>query len=118
MQIDFTSQILIQELSTWMDGGTVTLNCTNQKKQKFEIELVQNVNWNILEFEKLPGRIYFNGNLISKRSDTEKILIESLENALLINASDLDETILQEKIDYIKSEQYILDSDKIRIWKR
>ncbi|WP_025665521.1 hypothetical protein [Aquimarina megaterium] len=118
MEIDFTSQILIQELSAWMDGGSVTLHCMNKKKQEFEIEFVQNVNWNILEFEKLPGRIYLNGNLISQRSDMEEKLIGNLETAALINSSDLDETILKEKIDYIKSEQFILDSDKIQIRKR
>ncbi len=118
MKIDFTSQILIKNLSAWMDGGSVTLNCSNEKKQEFEIEFMQNVSWDILEFEKFPGRIYLNGNLIVQRSEVEKKLIKSLEKVTHINPSDLDKTILKEKIDYIKSEQFLFDSDKIRIQKR
>ncbi|EZH73550.1 hypothetical protein ATO12_16565 [Aquimarina atlantica] len=118
MEIDLTSQILIQELAIWMDGGSIKLKCTNQKKQEFEIEFVQNVNWEILEFQKLPGRIYLNENLIPKRSVMEKKIIESLETALFTNSSDIEETIFKEKINYVKSEQFILDSNKIQIRKR
>ncbi len=118
LKIDFTSQILIKEISTWMDGGSITLNCENKKGKEFIVEFVQNVRWHILEFEKLPGRIYINENLVSQRSELEKKLLKSIEKATLINSSDLDNNILKEQIDYIKSKQYILDSEKIQIRKR
>ena len=48
-KIDFASQILIKEMSIWMDGGSITLNCQNKKGHEFIVEFVQNVMWDIFE---------------------------------------------------------------------
>ncbi len=118
LNIGFTEQILIKEMATWMDGGSITLYCENIHGQEFVIHFVQNVQWDILKFEKLPGRIYLDGNLIPQRSELEKKLIQGLCNCKFVKASDLDSRILKEQMDYLKSEQYILDPKRIQIIKR
>jgi len=112
LEIDLKYKIVIQELKAWMDGGSVTLDCKNDKGQRFEIEFVQEVVLNPREFNKIPGRLYFNGKLVDERSDLERKILENLEKAKLKNFTKLEENILNEKIKYIKSEQFLLNIKK------
>jgi hypothetical protein len=111
--INFNSNIIIHDLAAWMDGGSVTLKCENLIGQKFEIEFYQNM---ILDYfpGKIPGRLYLNQNRIEVRSELEKSIIASLETAELEYDKSLPEypfvvELLKEKIDYVKSNQYLKD---------
>ena len=110
MEIDLTSKILICELYAWMDGGSVTLICKNDLGQHFEIEFVQSVILNPRIVTKIPGRLYFDKKLVSERSDLEKVLLKNLEEAEMKNLTELDMQILEERIKYVKSDQYLIDS--------
>ena len=112
--LNLKSKTIIRDLSPWMDGGSITLNCENLAGQKFQIEFHQNM---ILDFHlgsKIPGRLYLNNTLVEVKSDLEKSIIENLEKGEL----DYDKTLpdyhlilglLKEKIDYVNSEQYLKD---------
>ena len=118
MEIDLKLKTEFLELQSWMDGGSLTLVCLNKKKQEFKIHFVQNVIWEILENSKLSGRIYFNDKLVEQRSELEKLIIKNIDNSTLIYLSKLEKEILKEKIQYVKSKQYLIDVNKIKFYKR
>ena len=118
MEIDWSSKTTIKQLHVWMDGGSVTLVCFNMKHQSFTIEFVQNVFWEVPKSSKLPGRIYLNNELIEQRTGLEIKLLENLKKAILIRTSSFDENILLEKINYAESNQYLVDSDKVKLRER
>jgi len=111
--IDFKSKIEIEELFTWMDGGSITLKCKNEKNQEFEIEFVQNLSWDFYESQKIPGRIYLNNMLIDQKTILEVQIIEGLKSVTLKHKNSLDQKILSEKLEYVNSEKYLTDQSKI-----
>ncbi len=116
--IDFKSKIEIEELSSWMDGGSATLKCRNELNQEFEIEFVQNVFWDLYESRNIPGRIYLNKKLIDQRSELETKIINALQNSNLKSKDSLEQKILEEKLDYVNSEKYLTDQKRIKNVKR
>lgn len=112
--IDFNSKIEIEELLAWMDGGSITLKCRNNLNQEFEIEFVQNVSWNLYESLNIPGRIYLDKKLIEQRSDLETKIVNALKTAELKSKDSLDQKILKEKLDYVNSESYLTDQERIK----
>ncbi|WP_299621450.1 hypothetical protein [uncultured Tenacibaculum sp.] len=117
--IDFDSNIIIKDVATWMDGGSVTLTCKNDKEQNFKVHFVQNMIFEIPEdFEELPGRLYFNNELIEQRSDLERDIINSLEKKIVSGLGKLEKALLKEKLDYIKSEEYLKAKEKVKVYKR
>ena len=119
MDIDFNSNIIIKELIAWMDGGSVTLVCKNEKAEEFKIHFTQNVSFEIPEGDnELPGRLYIDSSLIEQRSKTEKIIIDALENRVILGVSGLEKKLLNEKINYIKSSAYLKDSERVVFYKR
>ena len=116
--IDFESNVEIDDLGAWMDGGSVTLKCNNTLNQEFEIEFVQSLSMGYNEGQKIPGRIYLNNVLVEQRSDLEKRIIRSLVNSTFKEEGDYDRRILEEKLNYVKSECYISDQSRIEKIKR
>jgi len=97
-----------RELHTWMDGGSITLNYTDQNGQNNTIEVVQHVSEEYHEeITKIPGRIYVNKDLVSKRSNEEDKIIEQLTEDLANQQTELDKRIVEEKIEWIRSSQYL-----------
>lgn len=111
--IDFKSEIEIEELHSWMDGGSIALKCRNKLNQTFEIEFVQNVFWDIYETQNIPGRIYLNKELIAQRSDLETQIINTLKTAHLKSSNPLEQKVLEEKLDYVNSQKYLTDQKKL-----
>jgi hypothetical protein len=111
--INLNSKITIEELHAWMDGGSVTLICRNDQHQKFEIEFVQNVDLELYDPNRIPGRIYLNKHLIDQRSELEIQIIKGLKTVQKELKDHLERRILQEKLDYIHSENYLTDQKKI-----
>jgi len=97
-----------RELSAWMDGGSMTLNFIDQNDQIQIIEVVQNMSvYYIKEISKIPGRIYVNNVLIGKRSTAESKILEQLKTSVKYQQDQLDKQILEEKIDWIESNEYL-----------
>ncbi|WP_438425526.1 hypothetical protein [Aquimarina macrocephali] len=116
--INFRSKIEIEDISVWMDGGSITLKCRNENDQYFEIEFVQNVSWSLYESQNIPGRIYLDKELINQRSNLETEIINGLIKAELKSRNSLDQRMLNEKLEYVSSEGYLTDQVKIRRVKR
>ncbi|MDW7691761.1 hypothetical protein R9C00_16550 [Flammeovirgaceae bacterium SG7u.111] len=116
--INLQTNIIITELSAWMDGGSVTIKCQNSSGEEFEIEFVQNVIWDWYEGHKIPGRIYFNNELVEQRSGLEEEIIQLLSKAEFKEKEPYDRQLLNEKIDYTNSEKYIEDQSKNKLIKR
>ncbi len=91
-----------------MDGGSITLNYTDQSDQIQTIEIVQNVSVEFYkELSKIPGRIYVNNELIDMRSSEEIYVVEQLKNNINCQHNKLDKAILIEKIEWIESNEYL-----------
>ena len=97
-----------KELYAWMDGGSITMNYTDKNGQNNTIEIVQNVSVEYYEeISKIPGRVYVNNELIDRRSIQEKAVVEQLSEDLENQHTKLDKGIIEEKIDWIKSNHYL-----------
>jgi hypothetical protein len=107
MRYDF-EEWKFKELSTWMDGGSVTVNYTDKNGLNNTIEIVQNVTAEYYEeISKIPGRVYVNNDLIDKRSNQEDTVVQQLSKDLENHNIDLDKEVIKEKINWINSTQYL-----------
>ena len=107
MRYDF-EEWKFKELSTWMDGGSVTVNYTDKNRLNNTIEIVQNVTAEYYEeISKIPGRVYVNNDLINKRSNQEDTVLQQLSKDLENHNTELDKEVIKEKIDWINSTQYL-----------
>lgn len=97
-----------------MDGGSITLKCKNKLDQEFEIEFVQNVSWEIHSDQNIPGRIYLDQKIVNQRSHLETQMINRLKTAVIKSKNLLDQKMLDEKLDYVSSENYLKDPTKIK----
>lgn len=95
--------IKIQEIQVWMDGGSVTINCSNSKGQEYIIEFQQHMILKTSSEGKMPGRIYLNNKLVNERSDVEKQILFILNKAIIKRE---DKLIIDEMINYVQSEEY------------
>ncbi|WP_052594474.1 hypothetical protein [Aureispira sp. CCB-QB1] len=114
LNINFQSRMIIKDLSFWMDGGSVTVYCENIAGEKIEIEFHQNMSLDCYPNAKIPGRLYINKLLVKVRSDLEKSILENLKSAKLEYDESLPDyhlilAALNEKIEYVQSEQYWKD---------
>ena len=112
--IDLQANVIITELSAWMDGGSLTIKRQNSSNEEFEIEFVQNVNWDLYDGHKIPGRVYFNNQLVEQRSVLEEKIIQLLNKAKFEDKGSYDSQLLKDWIDYTNSGNYITDQLKIK----
>lgn len=99
---------IFMELKIWMDGGSITLNYVDKSNGVNLIELVQNVSITYCEeVSRIPGRIYINDELVEIRSKLENEILKKISNDLINQETDSDQKILLEKIEWIKSNEYI-----------
>jgi len=99
---------VFKELYAWMDGGSIKLNYTDKNGLNNTIEIVQNVTKEYYEeISKIPGRVYVNNNLVDKRSNQENSILEQLRKDIENQNTELDEKLVKEIIEWIKSKQYL-----------
>lgn len=108
--------IKIDEVQAWMDGGSITIKCSNSEKKEYSIEIQQHMVLETSPEGKMPGRIYFNNKLVDERSDFEKSILLMLEKTISLAQSSNEisnKVIIQEKINYVRSGQYEKNNKKI-----
>lgn len=66
------------------DGGTIVLIGEDQGDTRHEITLYQSLLLNTIDPNKLPGRLYFNKQLVPVRSEMEQEIIDLLQTAEII----------------------------------
>ena len=110
--IDPEAAFVIDDFAAWMDGGSVTMFCSNEADQHFNIHF-QHWATGYHGDDTLPGRLYFCGKLVEERSELEETLLaqfEQVEPPIFHNRKDIqkiDRQILDNIIDYIRSDDYI-----------
>lgn len=113
MTIDWQSQITIQEMAVWMDGGTVTVNCSNEKGESFEVEFVQYMNPSYPDKKAIPGRIYLNHDLVTVRSELETEILEAFDRADFKQVNHSNRSILSECLAFVRSDFYLDFANKV-----
>jgi hypothetical protein len=103
-------EINILEVKAWMDGGTVTIICSNSKGIEFTIEFQQHTILISSPEGKMPGRIYLNKKLVEERSEIEKRILYILKKSII---EGKDKLLIQEKIDYIQSSEYLKNNKEV-----
>ncbi|WP_196888413.1 hypothetical protein [Aureivirga sp. CE67] len=97
-----------KELFAWMDGGSITILLEHSKYEDINITFQQHVLKDYYEeLNKIPGRIYLNEEIVVKRSETEKSILEFLKNNSTQKSSELKKEMIIEEIKWIESKEYI-----------
>lgn len=102
--------IKILDVGAWMDGGSVSIICSNSKGNKYTIWFQQHMLLITSPDCKMPGRIYLNNKLIEERSEFENQILKVLKK-LIIKSNY--KSLIQEKIDYVESDEYLKNNKKI-----
>ena len=108
--------IKINDVQIWMDGGSITIKCSDSDNNDYTMGVQQHMILKTSPNGKMPGRIYLNNKLVEERSDMEKAILSNLEKAMTSIQSSIqtdDKIIIQEEINYIRSEQYIINNKTI-----
>lgn len=86
--MNFPRQLILRDARYYLDGGTTVLSAADETGQPHVIELTQHASPRAPDkADKLPGRLYFNGDLIALRSAAESQLLHLLSNATFLIAS-------------------------------
>lgn len=102
------SKYEFKKLATWMDGGSMTLYFTNETNEELTIDFQQFIITEYYEeISKMPGRIYLNNEIIDKRSSTERLILEFLNENILNKLTELEKEILRKQINWIESKDYV-----------
>ncbi len=72
------------------DGGSLAVDVIDSDGHKHWITLVQHVFLDGYAVDRIPGRLYWNDELIGIRSAEESTLLASLESPLVDCSTDLD----------------------------
>ena len=103
-----SKNLVFDKMGISMDGGTISIHCVHKLKEKLIIRLLQHQSPKYYEeISKIPGRIYINDTLVEIRSNIENEVMTFLER--ITSSSQVDEGVelLNQKIKFIKSKNYI-----------
>ncbi|TGE28100.1 hypothetical protein [Hymenobacter metallicola] len=110
--LDFTAPPVLKQILCWMDGGSVTLNLCDCRAKPFSVEFSQTINLDKDYAAKysdshIPGSFLLNDAAVPIRSNDEQIILDALKQLNLKNQSALEQQILQERIAFVESEEYL-----------
>jgi len=110
--LDLTNSLLLDELLSWMDGGSVTLKLIDSNSTAFSVEFYQIMILEKRPYTHTPGSFLFNEKEVPIRSDIEKTLLTALRNLRFKESMPIEEQIatsawVQELIGFVESEEYL-----------
>ena len=141
--MNFPTKFLLYDSAYFLDGGTTQLFFIDEQNKEHLVLLRQHafVSYRKSCPEDLPGRLYFNENLIEIRSPEEKSLLTLLKSADLqykrevgsssernpfpsnVNSDDIKEILnqspeenlrsLRNVIEFVESDEYISFAEKV-----
>ena len=119
-EIEFNpeGQLTIEEVYTWMDGGSVTLDTINECETTFSIEFVQKVSLQKHDYAPSPGSLLLNRNEIAIRSEIESKILLAVKQAVwgqkIVEAEkQLLSRIISECIEFVTSDAYLEVAKKV-----
>jgi hypothetical protein len=103
------------------DGGTTVLEASDEAGCEHVVMLVQHVSPEVTPHrDELPGRLYFDGELVPMRSDVETRVLALLraagtQSAGLLPDQDASDTraLLVSVIEFVESEEYLRFAERV-----
>lgn len=111
------SQLVIHESVLTMDGGTVTLLAKDEKGRDHTVRLVQHGFPGRSSGGEVPGRLYFDGELVPIRSEFESRVLSLLRAADVTDAGHLPNRVgwlsAGRIVRYVESDEYLFFADRV-----
>jgi len=110
--------LTIEDVKTWMDGGTVTVITRDKESNNFEIEFVQKVSLVRRDNLPCPGSLLLDRKEVEIRSELESKIISSVKTAdwgqkIIEKERGLFRQMITDCVDFITSDKYIEVSKKV-----
>jgi len=77
-------QLAVEDAAMAMDGGSIFLGLKTDLGEQHRVLLAQHQIPTTPDAKHLRGRLYFDGELVSRRSDTEQQILAALRRAPII----------------------------------
>lgn len=108
----------IEDVRTWMDGGTVTLLTRDTKFKNFEIEFVQKAFLEKRDHLPNPESLLLDKEEIEVRSELETEIISAIKSAnwgreIIEKEKVLLRQMINDCVDFITSDKYIEVSKQV-----
>jgi len=110
---EFSGALVLNDLLCFMDGGTVLLRLTDSESKSFEVEFVQTMILKKDKYTKYPGSLLLDNEYVPLRSDLERSIISSLKKVDIKRFKELEKQIIQERISFVESEEYLEVAKKV-----
>jgi hypothetical protein len=108
--------ILIHRTLYATDGGTILLEVFDENGNNYEIRLNQHAFPHRRSSNEIPGRLYFDRQLVPIRSEAEKAIMNLLRNMKIqIDPPKGDQNQTHEIISFVESEEYIQFAQKVEL---
>ena len=102
------------DLAIATDGGTVFVHGEDESGRKRTISLVQRVNPHRNgPSDRIPGRLYFDGELVPLRSEIEAGVLTLLRESAAREADKLTVTFTTRIIDFVVSDEYLRFAERV-----
>lgn len=106
------SPVLLDDLLSWMDGGSVTLHLLDSKGTAFSVEFCQTMFLQKQSYGNTPGSFLLDGQDVPIRSDSERALLELLRNVSFKETLPAEQQTatriwIQELADFVESDEYL-----------
>ncbi|WP_151088983.1 hypothetical protein [Hymenobacter baengnokdamensis] len=122
--LDFRDNLILHQVSLWMDGGSVTLNLTDTNYTAFTVEFCQIMFLTKHPQKNFPGSFLLNKIEIPIRSDDEQVILNSLKHLSFSDKLIAEEKntpknlttyreIINERIAFVESEEYLVIAKKM-----
>jgi hypothetical protein len=106
--VKLPASLTIRNSAACGDGGTVALSAIDESNNAHSIVLIQHA---FAKFDTpaaaIPGRLYFDGQIVDVRSTSESTLLDLLKNEAKRVGEGERETTLQHIIDRVASVEYV-----------
>jgi hypothetical protein len=111
-------QLIIEDVHTWMDGGSITLITRDKESNNFEIEFVQKSFLQKRDNLPYPGSLLLDKKEIEIRSELESRIISSVKGAdwgqkIIEKEKGQLGQMIKDCVDFITSDKYIEVSMKM-----
>jgi len=115
VEFEFKGKPILTDIISFMDGGSVILQLKDSESLvKIEIRFMQ-----AMILEKNPYSNYCSGSLILDnkevpiRSSLEKAILSTLKTIDLGFRTNLEKSIINEKIAFVESDDYLVTAKKV-----
>jgi hypothetical protein len=103
---EMNTEFIIEEADALLDGGSIFLVLRDTDGRKHRVELVQSMFPSPPGSGRLPGRLYFDDELVPIRSEIEVTLLSGLKNATGPTSVSPIRELAEELLRVVESERY------------